>query len=99
MISLLDELTELRRAAELGEDFPTDVLADVLQDLPQRTAGLSRRDLEAVSEEISLLMDIAGEEMDNIRRRLHDIAKGREGIQGYNHLQAHHRAQRLSKRA
>ena len=34
-----------------------------------------------------------------VAERLSELSKGREGIQGYNHLKAFHTAQRLSKRA
>jgi len=96
---LLAGLRDLRRLAELGEDVATEELRDLLALLKESGETLSRADLEAIQVELKALEALTAEQRDAVAERLSELSKGREGIQGYNHLKAFHTAQRLSKRA
>lgn len=99
MSSLLADLRDLREISELGEAFPVDDLAPVLQRIPVEAPSLSEDDVRAVLAEVQALQKLAATARHDVADLLDKLAQGRDGIRGYNSLQAHHRAQRLSKRA
>lgn len=99
MSSILADLQAVRRAAELGEALDTELLDDALGRLPQEGPDLPRSELLAIQGEVDRIFELAEEQRDTLAEHLEQLHKGRSAIQGYNHLQAFHTAQRLSKRA
>ena len=99
MNHLLESLRDLRALAELGESVGTEELRGLLSELRRVGEGLTRAELEAIQSELAALEALTAEQLDGIAQQLTKLSKGRAGIQGYNHLQAFHTAQRLSKRA
>ena len=61
--------------------------------------SMTRAELEAIQVELNALEALTAGQRDAVRQRLAELAKSRDGIEGYNHLKAFHTAQRLSKRA
>lgn len=99
MTDLLEGLRDLRKLAELGDHVPTEELQALLTLLREVGETLSKPDLEAIQAELAALETLTAAQRDVVTDRLTELARSREGIQGYNHLQAFHTAQRLSKRA
>ena len=99
MTELLEGLRDLRKLAELGDEVPSEELRALLDLLREVGETLSRPKLEAIQAELSALETLTAAQREAVTKRLTELAKSREGIQGYNHLQAFHTAQRLSKRA
>jgi uncharacterized protein HemX len=96
---LLDCLRDLRTLAELGEEVDTEELQSMLAVLRATGESRTRAELEAIQAELKALEAVTAVQRDAVGQRLAELAKSREGIDGYNHLKAFHTAQRLSKRA
>jgi hypothetical protein len=96
---LLDCLRDLRTLAELGEEVDTEELQAMLAVLRATGESRTRAELKAIQAELKALEAVTAAQRDAVGQRLAELAKSREGIDGYNHLKAFHTAQRLSKRA
>ena len=99
MNELLSELQDVRKLMELGEPLDHDHLRRLLAEIPRVAPSLSQSNLRILSAEIDRVVLLVEEQKAGIAEQLTDIHHGRQGIDGYNHLQALHKAQRLSKRA
>ena len=99
MSELVSSLNDVRRLLQLGEPLDHAILGELLSMVPTHAPSMSQSDLRALNEAVSALIAVVEEQKAAIAEQLSDIHQGRTGIDGYNHLQALHKAQRLSKRA
>lgn len=99
MNDLVCSLRDVRKLLELGEPPDHDVIRTLVDAIPRHAPHMSRSDLLALNEEVGRLVNLMGDRKADIVDQLSDIHRGRSGIDGYNHLKALHKAQRLSKRA
>lgn len=99
MNHVLANLQDIRSLAELGEPVDVEALRKALKRIPQVAPQMSRNGLEALKVEVDRIFELAEGQRDDIAQRLDELHRGRTVAQGYNTLQAHHTAQRLSKRA
>jgi hypothetical protein len=99
MNALLSGFRDVRALAELGEPFDHDTLRALLARVPEVGPSMSQDELRELSGEVERIIALATERQDDINAQLTELYRGRSAIQGYNHLQALHKAQRLSKRA
>ncbi len=99
MNELLSGLQYVRKLMELGEPLDHDLLREILSEVTRDAPNLSKPNLRLLNAEIGALVRLVEEKKASISAQLTDIHNGRQGIDGYNHLQALHKAQRLSKRA
>lgn len=98
MNELVCNLRDVRRLLELGEQPDHEVIRVLLDEIPRRAPGMSGSELQTLNEEVGRLVDLMRDRQADIADQLSDIHQGRSGIDGYNHLKALHKAQRLSKR-
>jgi predicted transcriptional regulator len=99
MTELLSGLQDVRKLMELGEPLDHELLREILSEVSRLAPGMPQSKLRLLSGEIDRVVQLVEEQKANIAEQLTDIHRGRQGIDGYNHLQAVHKAQRLSKRA
>ena len=99
MNELLSGLQYVRKLMELGEPLDHDLLREILTEVERDAPSLPKSNLDLLNAEITALVRLVGEQKASIAKQLTNIHNGRQGIDGYNHLQALHKAQRLSKRA
>ena len=98
MNELVCSLRDVRKLLELGEPPDHEVIRMLLDEIPLRAPDMSGPDLHALRKEVDRLVDLMSDRQADIADQLSDIHQGRSGIDGYNHLKALHKAQRLSKR-
>ena len=99
MNELLSGLQYVRKLMELGEPIDHELLREILTEVERDAPSLPKSSLRVLNAEITALVRLVGEQKAGIAEQLAKIHSGRQGIDGYNHLQALHKAQRLSKRA
>jgi hypothetical protein len=98
MNELVRSLRDVRKLLELGEQVDHEFLGQILDAIPSHAPRLSKAELQQLAQEVASVMELVKEQQADIVERLDDIHHGRSGIDGYNHLKAFHKAQRLSKR-
>lgn len=98
MNELVCSLRDVRGLLELGESPDHEVIGVLLDEIPLRAPDMSGPELHALNEEVGRLISLMSDKQADIVDQLSDIHQGRSGIDGYNHLKALHKAQRLSKR-
>ena len=98
-MTVLDQLEELKRAIEQGDEQAPDLAASIVADIQSDAASWAPEQREMVYHRLQGLISSAQEQRELAGRQIRSAGQSKRAIAGYGQLRPSRRSQRTNKQA